>query len=109
MERKEPEWLNAEAPKDIAQSSHYDLGQRLIFVTSWLEKSGLSQDEIMLGYFNECLRVATTDRGIMGAYIMVTRLHEHIVQLLQKLYAASHSLHLDELPADSTVKQSNPE
>ena len=104
MERKEPEWLNAEAPKDIAQSSHYDLGQRLIFVTDWLEKSGLSHDAIMLGYFNECLRVATADRGIMGAYIMTTRLDAHIGQLLQKLYAASHSLRLDELPADPSVK-----
>ena len=104
MERKEPEWLNAEAPKDIAQSSHYDLGQRLIFVTDWLEKSGLSHDAIMLGYFNECLRVATADRGIMGAYIMATRLDAHIGQLLQKLYAASHSLRLDELPADPSVK-----
>jgi len=105
MERKEPEWLNAEAPKDIAQSSHYDLGQRLIFVTGWLEKSGLSHDAIMLGYFNECLRVATADRGLMRAYIMVTQLHAHIVQLLQKLYAASHSLRLDELPADPAGKK----
>jgi len=104
MERKEPEWEDTDFIRGLLQSDHYDLSQRLIFVTNWLEKSGLSHDAIMLGYFNECLRVATADRGIMGAYIMTTRLDAHIGQLLQKLYAASHSLRLDELPADPSVK-----
>jgi hypothetical protein len=105
MEQKEPEWQGTEWIRKLLQSDHYELWDRLIFATGWLEESGLSQDAIMLGYFNECLRVATAGRGIMGAYIMVTQLHAHIVQLLQKLYAASHSLRLDELPADLGVKK----
>jgi hypothetical protein len=103
MDRKETEW--PESIRGILQSDHYELWDRLVFATGWLEESGLSHDAIMLGYFNECLRVATANRGIMGAYIMVTRLDEHITQLLQKLYAASHSLRLDELPADPAVKK----
>jgi hypothetical protein len=105
MDRKETDWQDTETLRKIVQSDIYDLGQRLVFVTEWLKDSGLSQEAIMLGYFNACMRVTTESRGIMGSYIMANQLHWHIVQLIQKLYTVSHAVHLDELPADPTVKK----
>jgi hypothetical protein len=108
MDWKETDWENTETLRKIVQSDIYDLGERLIFVTNWLEKSGLSREAIMLGYFNACMRVTTESRGIMGSYIMANQLHWHIVQLIQKLYTASHAVHLDALPADPRVKTETP-
>ena len=109
MEREETNWQETETLKKIVQSDIYDLSQRLIFVSHWLQESGLSQEAIMLGYFNECMRVTTESRGIMGTYIMANQLHWHIVQLIRNLYTASHAVHFAELPADPTVKKSDPE
>lgn len=109
MEREEKEARDTETLRKIVQSDCYDLGQRLVFVTDWLKEAGLSQEAIMLGYFNECMSVATENGSIMGSYIMATKLHSHVARLIEKLYAASHAVYLAESPAGPTVKKSDPE
>jgi hypothetical protein len=107
MDRKETDWQDTETLRKIVQSDIYDLGQRLIFVSHWLEEAGLSPEAIMLGYFNECLRVAMGSGGINGSLDMANRLHWHIEELIQNLSKACHSLHLAELPAGPTVTKSD--
>jgi len=109
MERKETDWQETETLRNILKSDVYPLSERLVFVTHWLKESGLSEEAIMLGYFNACMRVTTESRGIMGSYIMANQLHWHIVQLIRNLYTASHSVHLDKLPVDPTENNEAPE
>ena len=104
MEREETKLQDTEAPKDIVQSDHYDIGQRLIFVTTWLEKSGLGQEAIMLGYFNECMRVAMGGSDIVKPYLMADRLQSHAAQLAEKLLAAFQATRLEGLPTDPIKK-----
>jgi hypothetical protein len=82
---------------------------RLSWVTDWLKESGASPEALMLGYFNECMRVATESRGVMGSYIMANQLHWHIVQVIRKLHATSQAAILPELPEDPTVRTPTPE
>lgn len=76
--------------------------QRLWWITDWLKEAGSTPEALMFGYFNECMRVATESRGVMGAYIMANQLHWHVVQLIRKLHAAAQAGPLPELPADTT-------
>ena len=110
MDREKTDWQNTESLRKIVQSGDiYDLGQRLIFVSQWLEEAGLSPEAIMLGYFNECMRVATESRGLKGSYILANQLHWHVVQLIRNLHTASEGVRLEEIPADPTVKKPDPE
>jgi hypothetical protein len=58
----------------------------------------------MLGYFNECMRVATENGSIMGSYITATRLQAHVARLVEKLHAAAHAVFLEEPAVDRTTK-----
>jgi hypothetical protein len=98
-----------EAQKWLLQSDCYDLALRFFSITDWLRESGSSPEALMLGYFNECMRLATASRGVAGAYILASQLHWHVAQLIGKLQAASGAVNLAELPADPTVKTSDPE
>ena len=110
MDREKTDWQNTESLRKIVQSGDiYELWQRLIFVSQWLEEAGLSPEAIMLGYFNECMRVATESRGLKGSYILANQLHWHVVQLIRNLHTASEGVRLEEIPADPTVKKPDPE
>jgi len=104
-EGKEPHNFFTEAQKSIVQTDCYDLDQRLWQITDWLKEAGITPEAIMLEYFNECMRVATESRGVMGSYIMANQLHWHVVQLIRKLHAVSQSVILPALPDDPTVKK----
>jgi len=97
-----------DAQKSLVRSDCYDLVLRFFSITDWLKESGSSPEALMLGYFNECIRLATTSRGLMGSYILANQLHWHVAQLIGKLHAASGAVNLAELPADPTVKKSDP-
>jgi len=110
MKREETNnWQDTESIRMFAQSDIYDLGQRLIFVSHWLGEAGLSPEAIMLGYFNECLRVAMESGGVSESLNMANRLHWHIEKLIQNLSNACEALQLAELPAGPTVKTSDSE
>jgi hypothetical protein len=99
----------SESQKSLVRSDCYDLVLRFFSITDWLKEAGSSPEALMLGYFNECMRLATASRGLMGSYILVNQLHWHVAQLIGKLHAASGAVNLAELPADPTVKTSDPE
>lgn len=98
-----------EAQKSLVRTDAYDLSLRLFSVTDWLAESGSSQEALMFGCFNECLRLATARRGVAAAYILASQLHWHVAQLIAKLHAASGAVNLAEFPVDPTVKKSDPE
>lgn len=79
-----------------------EVWSRLITVTGWLEKAGIPQDTIMLGYFNEAMRIAKNAGGVGQAWIMASQLQLHIGRAVKKLREAEAALRLDELPPIST-------
>lgn len=103
-EKLSPEAFFTEAQQSLVKAEWLDLSLRLVSITNWLQESGLSPEALMLGYFNEALRVTAKSRGVTGAYIMANQLHWHIVQLIRKLHTASQAVMLPKLPDDPTVK-----
>jgi hypothetical protein len=80
------------------------LEDRLAWITDQLIEFGSRPEELMFAYFNECMRLTTESRGVMGAYFLAQQLQWHIVQLIGKLHAAGRAAMLTELPADPMVK-----
>ena len=94
-----PEFFTAAERRDMHiwfQAS--DPGMRLWTVTDLLRDAGISDEAIMLEYLNECLRIATSNRGVAGAYILVCEFYWHVVNLVKKLHAASGAIPLSRLP-----------
>jgi hypothetical protein len=83
---------------------HRELQDRLRWISEQLMEFGSTPEELMFGYFNECMRITTESRGVMASYIMAQQLQWHIVQLIGKLHAAGRVALLTELPPDPTVK-----
>lgn len=83
---------------------HRALEDRLRLISEQLLEFGSSPEELMFGYFNECMRVTTETRGVMASYFLAQQLQWHIVQLIGKLHAAGRSAVLRELPADPTTR-----
>jgi hypothetical protein len=99
-----PEDFLTEAQMAALKSDALPIEHRLWWVTDWLKENGISQEALMFGYFNECMRVATESRGLMGAYLMANQLHWHVVQLIRKLHTATQATMLPELPQDPREK-----
>ena len=83
----------------------YPLAERLVFVSSFLKEAGAKDEDMILGYFNECIRLATETRGVFGAYLLTCQLYWHVVQLIKKLDAASQAKRLETLPPDPTTQK----
>lgn len=81
-----------------------DLDERLRWISETLTEFGSTPEELMFGYFNECMRITTESRGVMASYIMAQQLQWHVVQLIGKLHAAGRASVLNELPQDPTMK-----
>lgn len=87
----------------IVQSDIYQVWERLIFVTGWLQDQGVPPETIMCEYFNELIRIATSTRGVWGSYVLASQLYWHLVKIIKKLQEASAaSGALSALPPDPT-------
>lgn len=81
-----------------------ELDYRLRWISEKLAEFGSTPEELMFGYFNECMRITTESRGVMASYFMAQQLQWHVVQLIGKLHAAGRASVLKELPQDPTAK-----
>ena len=86
-------------------AEHRELDYRMRWISDQLLEFGSSPEELMFGYFNECMRITTESRGVMGAYLLAQQLQWHVVQLIGKLHSAGRSAKLSELPPDPTVNR----
>jgi len=104
-EDQKPQDFFTEAQIAAVKCEAYPTERRLWWVTDWLKESGVSAEALMFAYFNECMRVATERRGVMGSYLLANQLHWHVVQLIRKLHTASQAVPLPALPDDPTVSK----
>ena len=104
MADDETHWRLTETLKRIAEGES-ELWDRLICVSGCLGRSGVSPETLMLGYFNECMRITTESRGVFGAYILATKLHWHVTELIHKLDDAWRAADLKELPTADSLSE----
>jgi hypothetical protein len=59
---------------------------RLRIVTRWLQEVGISNDAIMLGFYNEAVRIAMKSNGVVGGCMLAEKLLWHVVSVLKNLH-----------------------
>jgi hypothetical protein len=76
----------------------FPVGVRLCDTTSVLHKEGINPSDLMIGYFNSYLRVASETMEPMRVYTLTCQLYWHVAKLIRKLYEATGAISLPELP-----------
>jgi hypothetical protein len=90
----------SEVEQDLMRRDFYPLSDRMIFVSSFLKESGASDEEIMLAYFNETLRLTLEERGQFNAYLLMCSLYWHVAKIVRHLSSGIQIGRLDKLPTD---------